>query len=393
MNEGSGFVRVIIAGGGTGGHVYPGISVADAFKDKDKATDILFVGTKKGMEAELIPKTGYPFETIRVSGFQRKISPALLKSAGDALAGFSQAGKIVESFSPDLVIGTGGYVCGPVVGAARRKKISTMILEQNVIPGVTNRLLGRLVDGVAVTYDKSREYFPGRRQVVVTGNPVRKQILSADRKMGRENLKIGEDKMVVMGFGGSIGAKKINEAMVHFIKEYALKNHLTVILITGKDKYEETKKQIGEAEKDILEKGKTEKKAGDIILKPYLHNIEDAYGAADLIVCRAGGISLSELTAIGRPAVVIPYPYATNQHQDHNARYLTEVGAAVSISDGDLDGPCLTETIKDLVENETNLQNMAQKSKELGRPDAAESIITLAEDIVRRRRPKRQRRS
>ena len=164
--------RILIAGGGTGGHVYPGISLANEFREQQQQHKILFVGTRKGMEAELVPKAGYAFETIKVSGFQRKLSFALLKSAVEAVQGFFAAGRIIARFKPDIVIGTGGYVCGPVVSIARLRSIPTMVLEQNVIPGVTNRILGRYVDGVAVTYEASRSYFPPKKQVEVTGNPI-----------------------------------------------------------------------------------------------------------------------------------------------------------------------------------------------------------------------------
>jgi UDP-N-acetylglucosamine--N-acetylmuramyl-(pentapeptide) pyrophosphoryl-undecaprenol N-acetylglucosamine transferase len=375
-------VRILIAGGGTGGHVYPGISLANEFREQQKQHKILFVGTRKGMEAELVPKAGYAFETIKVSGFQRKLSIALLKSAVEAVQGFFAAGKIITRFKPDIVIGTGGYVCGPVVSIARLRGIPTMVLEQNVIPGVTNRILGRFVDGVAVTYEASRSYFPKKKQVEVTGNPIRREIMSADPVMGRKTLNLDPEQKVVMSFGGSIGAQTINQAMVEVAAAWKERADVHLLIVTGKDKLSETVRAL-------QEKGIQEDEAGNVTVKPYLYNIQDAYAAADIVVARAGGISLSELTALGKAAIIVPYPHATNQHQDHNARTLAEAGAAVVIPDKELDGKILTVELSNLLNDPVRLQAMARKSKELGRPDAAARIAAWAEQLVAKKQRRR----
>ncbi len=375
-------MHILIAGGGTGGHVYPGISVADEFKDRKQNHKILFVGTRRGMESELVPKFGYTLETITVSGFQRRISLGLIKSAAEAVRGFFQAGRIITRFQPDIVIGTGGYVCGPVVSIARLRGIPTIILEQNVIPGVTNRILGRFVNGVAVTYGASRRFFPASSHVQVTGNPIRRDIMSADPVQGRETLKLDPEKKVVMSFGGSIGAQSINRAMVEVAAAWKERKDIELLIVTGKDKLTETRTAL-------QEKGIRDNEAGNVTVKPYLYNIQDAYAAADIVVGRAGGISLSELTALGKAAIIVPYPYATNQHQDHNARTLAEAGAAVVIPDRELDGAHLLRELDCLLNEPERLAEMARKSKELGRPDAAERIADWVQELVSMRRQKR----
>jgi UDP-N-acetylglucosamine--N-acetylmuramyl-(pentapeptide) pyrophosphoryl-undecaprenol N-acetylglucosamine transferase len=369
-------VRVLIAGGGTGGHVYPGISVADAFRERDEKNTVLFVGTRKGMESELIPKAGYPLETITVSGFQRKISLQLFKNVLDAVKGLSQAGGIISRFKPDLVIGTGGYVCGPVVAIARLRGIPTMILEQNVVPGVTNRILGRVVHGISVTYEASRSYFPSGKDIRVTGNPIRRDIMNANRVEGRNDLGIASETKLIMSFGGSTGALKINQAMVQAAVHYKENQQVHLLIVTGKDKFQETMDEL-------QNEGFSDHAAGNVTVKPYLYNIRDAYAAADIIVSRAGGISLSELTALGKAAIIVPYPYATNQHQDHNARHLQAAGAAVVIPDRELSGPRLINEIEILLKDPEKLAKIEQNSKELGRPNAAAYIVEWAEDLVR----------
>ncbi len=375
MNKDVCGLRIMIAGGGTGGHVYPGISVANEFRDQNMDHRILFVGTERGMEASLIPKAGYELKTIVVSGFQRRISLGIIKSALDAVRGFFQAGTLIRRFQPDIVIGTGGYVCGPVVTVARLRKIPTMILEQNVIPGATNRILGRFVQGVAVTYEASKKYFPAKQDVRVTGNPIRREIMAADPIQGRKSLEIGMDKKVIMSFGGSIGAQTINQAMVDLAEHYISRSDIHILIITGNNKLDETVQAL-------REKGIPHNDAGNVTVKPYLYNIQDAYAAADIIVGRAGGISLSELTALGKAAIVVPYPHATNQHQLHNAEVLGTAGAAVVIDDQSLDGARLVDEVNKLLLQPQKLIDMARNSKLLGRPNAAADIVEWAGQLV-----------
>lgn len=364
-------MRIIITGGGTGGHVYPAIATADALQAKEAGPEILFVGTRGGLEADLVPKAGYKLATIVVSGVERRLSFRTFKAFADMAVGGWQAAALLRRFRPDVVIGTGGYVCGPVVLLAHFFGIPTLILEQNVIPGVTNRLLGRFADAVAVTYDASRQYFPARAKVIVTGNPIRREITQVGREAGCRSLGIDPASKVVFAVGGSVGARKLNEAMITVIKSFRERRDVAFVHVTGKDKYAAVLAQLQGNGIDI-------QSAGNIIVKPYLYNVADAYAAADLIVCRAGGITLSEVTAVGRPAILIPYPFATDNHQYFNARHLVREGAAVLLADGDLSGTALRDAIQNLLDNPGRLAAMSEQSKSLGRPDAGDSIASLA---------------
>ncbi|MGI5838427.1 MAG: undecaprenyldiphospho-muramoylpentapeptide beta-N-acetylglucosaminyltransferase [bacterium] len=364
-------MRIIITGGGTGGHVYPAIATADELRAKMDNPEILFVGTKSGLEADLVPKAGYRLATIVVSGVERRFSLKAFKALGAMMVGGWQAAALLRRFRPDVVIGTGGYVCGPVVLFAHLFGIPTLICEQNVIPGVTNRLLGRFADIVCVTYEASRRYFPARTRVVVTGNPIRREITLVSRAAGRRNLGIDPAQRVVFVVGGSVGAKKLNEAMTDVYRSFRKRRDITFIHVTGKDKYEGSLARLREIGIDI-------QSAGNIILKPYLYNVADAYAAADLIVCRAGGITLSEVTAVGLPAVLIPYPFATNNHQYHNARHLEQAGAAVLLSDDALSGAGLTDILDRLLSDPGELSAMGEKCRSLGHPKAVDEIAELA---------------
>jgi len=364
-------MRIIITGGGTGGHVYPAIATADALRATGTNPEILFVGTKSGLEADLVPKAGYELTTIVVSGVERRLSFKALKAFATMAVGGWQAAAVLRRFRPDVVIGTGGYVCGPVVFLAHFFGLPTLILEQNVIPGVTNRLLGRFVDAVAVTYDASRRYFPARTRILVTGNPIRREITQVDRETGCRNLGINPESKVVYAVGGSVGAQKLNEAMVAVMQAYHGRRDISIVHVTGRDKYAATLARLQEIGIDI-------QSAGNIIVKPYLYNVADAYAAADLVVCRAGGITLSEVTAVGRPAVLVPYPYATNNHQFFNARHLEQEGAAVLLTDDALNGTALLDTVGGLLADAGRLAAMREQSKRLGRPDAGDRIASLA---------------
>ncbi len=371
-------MRIVITGGGTGGHVYPALALANALREQVPAPEILFVGTKAGLEAELIPKAGYRLQTIVVSGIERRLSLATLRSFWDMGVGGVQAAAILRRFRPQVVIGTGGYVCGPVVLLAHLARIPTMILEQNVIPGVTNRLLGKVVDRVAVTYAESARYFPARAGVTVTGNPIRRELLGVNRETARRKLGVPAAVRLILAVGGSVGAQRLNEAMPDLMAAYAGNPALQILHVTGKDKYAD---MLSALEK----RGINYQAAGNIRIEPYLYEIADAYAAADLVVCRAGGITLSEITAVGLPAVIVPYPHATDNHQYYNARHLEQEGAAVLIADQELTGARLTAAVRDLLGG-GKLPAMAARSKALGRPDAVDRIREMVMALAAGRR-------
>ncbi|HHW57696.1 MAG TPA: undecaprenyldiphospho-muramoylpentapeptide beta-N-acetylglucosaminyltransferase [Clostridia bacterium] len=364
-------MRYLFAGGGTGGHIYPAIAIAKEILKNEKDAQILFVGTKKGLENEIVPKEGFELRTISVQGFKRKLSFDTFKTFYKAAVGLYEANKILRDFNPDVVIGTGGYVCGPIVMMAALKGIPTLIHEQNAFPGLTNKILSRYVKIVAVSFEESVKYFKYKNKIVVTGNPVRKELLETKREDGRKNLGFSLDKPLIVSVGGSRGAEKINFTMIEFLK-FKNKN-LQVLIITGANQYEK-----------VLEKLKAEAIEVDETVKiiPYCHNMQDVYAAADVIICRAGAITLSEITARGVASILIPSPYVANNHQEYNARVLEKAVASYVILEKDLTAEELHSKIKYLFDNPQVISRMRDNARKIAKVDAAERIYKLIKSIT-----------
>lgn len=365
-------MKVLITGGGTGGHIYPALAIAQNLQKANPSVEFLFVGTERGLEKEIIPKAGLPFTTITVEGLPRKLSLASLRTGFKLLKGLWQARKILKEFKPTVVVGTGGYVCGPVVAMAAWQGIPTLVHEQNAFPGITNRLLAKWVNKIAVTYQESAKYFPGEK-VVLTGNPIRPEVISASRAESLVRLGLDAAKKTVLIFGGSRGARSINQALMLGREVLQTRSDLQVIHITGKEDFSWASCQ----------NGMEEVKFGNIIVKPYLHNMPDALAVADLVVCRSGATTLAEITVRGIPAILIPYPFATDNHQEFNARSLAKEGAAVMLLDRELKEIKLEECILELIDDENRLRIMAQKSRDLGKPEAAQTIVDCLYSLLR----------
>lgn len=371
-------MRVLVTGGGTGGHIYPALAIARGIREKYPGAEVLYVGTATGMEADIVPKEGFAFATVTVEGLPRRITPRAIITLGKLIKGIGQAFAVVKRFSPDVVIGTGGYVCGPVVLAAALKKIPTLIHEQNAYPGITNKLLSRFVSRVMVTFPESIRYFPHNTRITVTGLPIRPDILTSGREAGIEGFGLAGDKLTLLIFGGSRGARSINRAVVETAKDLTASKELQILHVTGTLGYEETLTGLKAA-------GILLDKSGNITVKPYLYNMEDALAAADLVVCRAGAATLAEITALGLPAILIPYPYAAENHQEYNARALADRGAALLIKDSELTGQSLLQSVAKLLDDRPALDKMAAASKGLGRPQALAEIMQCVETALSRR--------
>ena len=357
-------MRIIVSGGGTGGHIYPAVTIANQIKEKQPDAEIIFVGTREGLECEIVPRYGYPIEFIEVAGFQRKLSLDTIKSAFKLLAGLIDALKLIRKIKPDLVVGTGGYVCGPVLFLAALQGIPTCIQEQNAMPGVTNKILAHFVKKVFLGYQEAGKYFGGNSEKIFTGNPIRKEILEVSRATAIEKLKLDPAKKTILVSGGSRGARSINDAMALVETSLAGRSDVQVIHITGETGYE---KFIGQVEKKVL-------MSDNIKVFRYMHDMPLALAAADLAIFRSGAIGLAELMARGIPSILVPYPYATANHQEHNARAVEGAGAAVVILDKELTGEILLKQIESLLADESKLQKMKDAAKALGRPEAAEDI-------------------
>lgn len=358
-------MRVILTGGGTGGHIYPAIAIADKIKRKNPEAEILFVGTEKGMEKELVPNNGYPIKFITVSGFNRKKPWKNVKTAMDLLKGNRQARKIIESFKPDLVIGTGGYVCGPVVRAAYKKGIKTYIHEQNAFPGVTNKLLEKYVDKVFISFEESKKYFKQPEKLVVTGNPIRKSFLTCGIANYREKLGIQSNDFVVLCFGGSRGAEKINSTMSSVIEVVNGAADIKIYFITGKIHYENLLNRFKEKGISLSD---------NITIMPYADNIHEYIFSSDLVISRSGALTVSEITACGKASILIPSPNVTGNHQYFNAKVVADKGGAVIIEEKDLTDEKLIGTIMRLKSNKQQLNKMSAASAAAGRVDSVDVI-------------------
>lgn len=367
-------VKVILSGGGTGGHIYPALTIADQIKKLCPDADISFVGTQQGLEKDIIPRYGYPLKFIEVAGFKRSLSLDTLRSVGKLFEGLYDAWQIIKKEKPDLVIGTGGYVCGPIVFMAAMHGIPCCIQEQNAMPGVTNKILSRYVRKVFLGYKEAGKYFPGKAELVYTGNPIRTEILQHERLAAIKELGLDPEKKTILVSGGSRGARSINTAMLEAELALSGRQEVQVLHATGDVNYEKYMQEITKGG------GVGE----NIIIKPYLHNMPVALAAADLAVFRAGAIGLAELMAKGVPSVLVPYPYATANHQEFNARAVEAKGAARVILDKELNGERILEAIEHLLVHAKELEKMQAAAKSLGKPQAAETIAEQALALIKK---------
>lgn len=368
-------MRYLITGGGTGGHIYPALAIANEIKNTDKDAKILYVGTEKGLESELVPKAGFDFKTIRVKGMPRRINKESFLAAKELLYGITDSKKIIKEFKPDIVIGTGGYVCGPVVYMAAKKKIKTMIHEQNAFPGITNKILSRYVDRVAVTFDEAKKYFKYPDRVINTGNPIRKEIVNVNKDNAYKTLGIDKNIPFVLSFGGSGGQKKLNDSMYFLIKEGLKNEDVQIIHVTGKRFYEEFMAKLKKDNIILNEK---------IKVVPYLYEIPEALNIASIVVASSGAITLAEISAIGVPSILIPKAYTAENHQEFNARAFEDKGASIVILEKDLVNTKLNDTIYDLIKDKNKLSKMAMESKSLGKINASKKIIDEIQFLLKR---------
>lgn len=370
-------MRVILTGGGTGGHIYPALSIGQALLKEWPNTEILYVGTKAGLESKVVPEAGLEFVSIDVMGWQRKISLQAVSAGLKALRGTMQAGKIMKDYKPDLVIGTGGYVCLPVVWSASMKNITTLLHEQNVKPGITNKFLAKKVDAIMLTFEEAKKHFPDNvhQKLKITGLPIRPAIMKVTKEEGQKYFGLDAKKLTLLSAGGSRGAKSINQAMVQVCKQYAARNDVQVIHITGQKGYEDFLSLLKAAGIDLG-------KYGNIIVRPYINQMEYALAAADLCVARAGAAFLAEMTAKGMPGILIPYPYAAENHQEYNALSLVNKQAAHMILDKDLTGEELLNNINGLLFAENKRKIMSKNSYSAGKRDAIEKILQVVKKYV-----------
>ena len=359
---------LLIAGGGTGGHIQPALAIADAFGAVHPEVLIHFCGTARGLESDLVPAAGYPFHAVRARGFPRKPSFELFRALSDHVAGRRACEALIREFQPFAAVGTGGYVCGPLAAAARRLGVPVLLHEQNAFPGRANRFLSRHAHTVCISYEGTERYFPGARNVVMTGNPVREVFFSTRREEARSILGLTDSDRLVLALGGSLGAASINAAMLGWCAG-GLPSGVRVVLSAGQRNAEETRR---------LGTGIT-----GLDVRSYLQDAHIYMAAADIVVCRAGAVTCAEIAALGRPSVLIPYPFAAGDHQTFNARAFEKCGAAVLVPDRDFLPANAREMLEKLLADPEKLERMGHAARTLARPDAATKIASLLDKMFK----------
>ena len=375
-------MKVLLSGGGTGGHVYPAIAIANRIKEEYPDAEIVFVGTEKGIESEIVPKYGYELRTVTVQGFKRKIDFDNVKRVFKLFKGLEQSRRIVKKFKPDVVIGTGGYVSGPVLFNASMGKVPAIIHEQNSFPGVTNKILAKMVTKVLTSFEDSHVRFPEetRNKLVLTGNPVRKEILISKKSNSRRKLGIQEDKKMVLCYGGSGGSRKINDSMKVVIRNL-VNEDVAFIYATGKNFYDGFMSDISDLQLKPYQK-----------VVPYLEDMASALAACDIVIGSAGAISLAEITALGKPSIIIPKAYTAENHQEYNAKSIESKGAGIAILEKNLTAETLNDTVFKLLGDRDLLIDMSNASKEIGKPEAIDIIYKEVMEVYNRnnKKPKKE---
>jgi UDP-N-acetylglucosamine--N-acetylmuramyl-(pentapeptide) pyrophosphoryl-undecaprenol N-acetylglucosamine transferase len=359
----------MICGGGTGGHLYPAIALAKALQAKDPSVEIQFVGTSRGIENKVIPGLGYKLEVLPSKPLRRKISFDVFPFFWANVKGLCRSVSLIKRFSPDVVVGFGGYASfGPIL-ASYFLKIPRMLHEQNIVPGLANRILSRFSSEIAVSHKTSMRFFKSKAKMYLTGNPVREEYtVKYDRKTAAEQLNLNSELKTVLVFGGSQGAKAINKAMVEaypLLKDKAVQ----IIHIAGKNGYEETKKII-----DSI-KANTDRLV--YRLYDFYEKMNIIYGISDLVICRAGATTISEITAQRLPSILIPYPYASENHQEINAKALRDTGAAEIIHDSEINGLALAQEVEKMLFNDKLLEKMQRACDEYASPNAADLLAGI----------------
>lgn len=369
-------MKILLAGGGTAGHINPALAIAGYIREKRPDTEFLFIGNKDGMEQRLVPQAGFEIKSIVISGFKRSFSPKNMlenvKTVKRTFSSSAAAKKIISEFKPDICIGTGGYVSGPVIRTAAKMGIPCIIHEQNAFPGVTNKMLAKSVRKVMLAVPDAKKYFE-KADFVITGNPVRGEILTADKEKSRQELGL-DSRPVILSFGGSLGARKINEAVADLVARSGQDGRYQHIHAYGS--YGEWFPSL------VKEKGTDIEQCDNLDIRPYIDNMPTCMAAADLVICRAGAITLSEIQAMGKPAILIPSPNVAENHQYHNAMALVNKGAAEIIEESELSGELLMKKADKMLIDPQNLAKISENSRKMAIVDANERIYSVVKKIL-----------
>lgn len=357
-------MKVLIAGGGTGGHVFPGIALAEEVVTRHPSNEVLFVGTSRGLEARVVPASGFPLELIDVVGVKGKGILGFLQGIARLPRAILDSMKILRRYKPDVVVGVGGYASFPMVVAAFLRRFPTAIQEQNALPGLTNRLLGRIVDVVFLSFEEAGAFFP-KAKIQNVGNPIRKALMENFLRPQEQH-----DRFRILIFGGSQGAHAINVAAVEAARLLAPRRESLEIL-----------HQTGAADREVTQRGYDEVGLRARVVE-FIEDMSQAYASSDLVICRSGATTLAELTICKKAAILIPFPHAADNHQEVNARALVDKGAALLLRQGELSGESLARAIEGLMDDPERLERMSRSAGLLGRPEAAKEIADICVQLV-----------
>lgn len=371
-------MKVVIAAAGTAGHINPGLAIANKIKLEQPDSKIMFIGTTRGLENDLVPRNGYELKTIEAYGLSKKISISNMKKMFKTLKGYGEAKKILKEFNPDIVIGTGGYICGATVLAAHKMKIPTLLHESNAFPGKAVKLLAKKTDTILVSFEDAVSRIRNAKNVVCTGTPVKikKQQYSAIEKTNIiKNLGLNQTKPIVLVFGGSQGAKKINEAIIEIAKNKLNKDY-QVIWAAGPKQYDVIKEQFENMNINI-------NNIQDIKIVPYIYNMEEVMNVVDIIVSRSGAMTITEISNIGKPSILIPLPNVSHDHQLYNAKVLEKVGASRIILDNMLEGNNLNKNIEEIINSEKLREEMGINALKVSTVNVEDKIYNEIKKLVK----------
>lgn len=370
-------MKVMIAAAGTGGHINPGLAIANKIKEKEPNSEIIFIGTNRGLENDLVPRAGYQLKQINAYGFNRQLSISNLKKIYKTFCCIGEMRKMIKDFQPDMVIGTGGYICVPVGLAASKEKVPLVLHESNAFPGIAVKLLSKKADKVLVGFEDAKKRLPKAKKVVLTGTPtkVKKHDISEiQKKQMLQSLNLSDQKPVVLFFGGSQGAQSINESLMKIILEKKNDTY-QMIWAAGPAQYEMIKEKLADKNRKI-------ENIPDVKIVPYIYNMEEIMNMVDLVVCRSGAMTITEIANVGKPAIFIPFPFATENHQEYNAKVLEKVGAARIILDKNLTAEELDRQIHEMVKDRKQLMQMGEKANKIAIPNVEEKIYREVKELA-----------
>ena len=365
--------RYFVTGGGTGGHIYPALAVADALTES--GAKVYYVGNKRNMEFELASKKGYKFLHVSVKGMPRGLTPKFFWWGVKLVKAIIRSVRYIQKYKPNAVFATGGYVSAPMIFACRITKTPYMMHDCDAMPGLVTRKLSRRAKYVSLAFDKAKKYIPNRN-AIVTGNPIREQFKTLSKNSAKAEMGLEENKITLAIMGGSQGAKSVNNTVVELIKEFSQELNMQVIFQTGKKNYEEVTERL----KQFYPNWEQD---SNLVIKPYFDNMIAVLKSSDIVISRAGSLSLSEICASGVAPILVPYPYAAANHQRINAKSLLENGACIYIEDKDLEPNTLRETIVELLNNPVKMNYLKQNSSYLAKYDAARQIAELVQSIAK----------